>query len=199
MPTSLTPQSRIIKAIMSHIETGIPIDADNYRLSSDEMRRVRAVFHLFKAWRKNPMLDKKVFLKEVHNRRPQDIPNDLYCFDYIKAMSSDLMMSKDDIMLIRQRAALSAYKSAMSMGDPALLLKATKMLGDVIKDMPDTVEVGHNELGDFYTNDIRDIAPDFIPVDSETRTRLLKKYGGKPDANTQTVADKVAIMLSNSD
>lgn len=191
MSTALTPNSRIVKAITSHIETGIPITDTNYHLTPEEMNRIRVVFHLYKAWRKNPMLDKKTFLKEVHHRRTQDLPNDLYCFDLIKSLSSDLMMTKSDLMLIQQRAALEAYQKARDIGDIALELKAAKMLGDIIKDLPENEEQQQRPLDDFYTNNIRDIAPDFIPVDSPTRAKMLKKYGGQPDRNTQVVAEKV--------
>lgn len=194
MPTPLTPNSRVVKAIVSHIETGIPIDPGNYHLTPDELQRITAVFHLYKSWRKNPMIDKHVFLKEVHGRRSQDIPNDLYCFDVIKSMSADLMMNKDDLMLIQQRAALSAYQTAKDLGDTGLMLKAAKMLGDIVKEMPETQEKRVNELGDFYSNDIRDIAPDFIPVDSSQRRKMLQKYGGTPDKNTELVESKVARL-----
>lgn len=198
MPTPLTPNSRVVKAIVSHIETGIPILPENYTLSADEIQRISVVFHLYKSWRKNPMLDKTVFLKEVHHRRTQDIANDLYCFEVIKAMSADLMMNKEDLMLIQQRAALDAYQAAKDLGDTALMLKAAKMIGDIVKEMPEKQEKRTAELGDFYSNDIRDIAPDFIPVDTPTRHKLLKKYGGKPDENTKTVEDKVARLKEDS-
>lgn len=191
MPTPLTPNSKVVKAIVSHIETGIPISPVNYSLSPDEIKRITAVFHLYKVWRDNPMVDKTVFLKETHHRRTQDIANDLYCFDVIKSMSVDLLKTKDDLLLLQQRAALKAYKAAEATGDPAMMLKAAKQLGDIIKEMPEKREIRTNELGDFYSNDIRDIAPDFQPVASDARRQMIKKYGGTPDHNTQLVQDKV--------
>lgn len=198
MPTPLTPNSAVVRAIATHLETGIPISAENFNLSPDEVRRIRAVFKLYKTWRKNPLVDKKVYLKEVFHRRTTDIPNDLYCFEFIKGQDADLMLSKEDLLRIQQSAILSSLQAAQAIGDPTLELKAAKELGNFIKEMPETQSDIQADQSPFYTSDIRQIAPDFIPVDSPTRARLLKKYGGKPDANTQLVEEKVAAIKKNN-
>lgn len=192
--STLTPNSHIIKAVQNHLDTGIPIDS--YNLTPQEVQRIEAVFHLYKAWKQNMLIDKRAFLQYVHNRRTQDIPSDLYLFDYIKQHTHDILLSKPDLLALQQQAVIEGFQAARQNGESATLLKAADKLEKLREAMPEEAEQIHSDLDDFYTTDVQKIAPDFIPVDSAARRKLIAKYGGKPDTNTQQVEDKIAALLS---
>ena len=202
MSTPLTPNSRIIKAIVNHWETGIPINADNYHLSPDEMARLSAVFHLYKAWCKNPMLDKRVFLKECHHRRSQDLPNDLYCFDYIRNLASDLTISRADAEVIMDKYTKKILQAGDDTGDPHLWETGLKLLGKYHKldkeAPPEDVASRTAELPYVITRDIKAIDPNRERISVEHKNKIIAKYGGTPDATAENIRKKKALILGVS-
>lgn len=207
MATTLTSESRIIKAIASHIETGIPISSENYRLTPDEIIRIKAVFHLYKAWRKNPMLNKQMFLKEVHHRRSQDLLNDMYCFNFICSMTNNLTISRPDAEFIMDKYTKKILQAGDATGDPRLWERGLMLLGKYHKldkeTPPEDVASRTATLPYAITRDIKAIDPNRNPISIEHKNKIIAKYGGVPDATAENIRKKknqiIGLSINNEE
>lgn len=199
MATSLTPNSRVIKVISSHIEDGLPIDPNTSNLTPDEVLRIKAVFHLYKVWRKNPFVDKRTFLMEVYNRKSKDLANDLYCFNYIHDMTSDLTLSRADAEFIMDKYTKKILQAGDTTGDAHLWESGLKLLGKyhkLDKEMPpEDVASRTATLPYVITRDIKAIDPNREQISLEHKNKIIAKYGGKPDATAEKIRVKRAEIL----
>lgn len=210
--STLTPNSHIIKAVQNHLDTGIPIDS--YNLTPQEVQRIEAVFHLYKAWKQNPFVDKKSFLQYVHNRRTQDIPSDLYLFDFIKnTLQEALTISRTDAEYIHDQYTRKLLQAGDSTGDASLWDKGLKHLEKSKKigqDAPPE-ELAKNTaiLPAVLTTDVKHIDKERENASLERQRAILKRFGGKRDTladrieelkqdllSTTTVPDSSAVGLS---
>lgn len=202
MATALTQDSNVIKAISAHIETGLPIDPHVVNLTPDEILRIKAVFHLYKVWRKNPFVDKKTFLMEVYGRRSQDLANDLYCFNYIHDMTNDLTISRSDAEFIMDKYTRKILQAGDVTGDAHLWESGLRLLGKyhkLDKEMPpEDVASRTATLPYVITRDIKAIDPNREQISLDHKNKIIAKYGGKPDETAEKIRLKKAAILAQT-
>ena len=193
--------SNIFRAIVDHLETGVPIS--DHDLTPDQVKRINVCNMLYKYWQEHPFCRPRMYLAKVAKRTPAEIVNDLKVFNFIKQQMDDYSISRDDAMHIALRYTEKMFRAADATGDTATMDRALKhwtKLNQLDKDAPaDDVASRTAEMPVFFTRDIHVIDPDREKISLEQKNKILAKYGGVQDPTLMAIEAKKKAMLAREE
>ena len=186
----------ILPQITQYFTNGIP-PAD-MKMRPEQRRQLQVLISAYEFYKQNPWQTNMRPVFKRLGRTPDQIPQDLAYFNYIK--DHFVEYSKSDLQRMATFGAVSALQDAASLGDPDKKIKAAALIDRIASRIPDAVDQAKDFVSPtdiVYTPYIEDVNPDYHTVEDEEVLKILREEGGIVDTVEQKILDQTQSLLTN--